>query len=93
MGDKPDDAEVFQMLGAMRAPAEDVATLDLGVLLVVGDADELCPPGAMRLVADRIPGANLQVIADAGHSPYFERPEKWAEIVGPFLRRHQGGRN
>jgi len=88
MGDKPDDAEVFAMLGAMRAPLGEVAVLDLPVLLVVGDADALCPPTAMRLVADQIPGADLKVIADAGHSPYFERPDEWNELVGTFLGRH-----
>ncbi len=88
MGDKPDDAEVFGMLGAMQAPLDQVALLDLPFLLVVGDDDSLCPPSAMRLVADQIPGADLQVIADAGHSPYFERPEEWTEFVGMFLRRH-----
>ena len=88
MGDKPDDAEVFSMLGAMQVPLDEVAVLDLPILLVVGDADALCPPSAMRLVADQIPGADLQVIADAGHSPYFERPEEWTELVGAFLRRH-----
>ncbi|HYA67276.1 MAG TPA: alpha/beta hydrolase [Acidimicrobiales bacterium] len=87
MGDKPDDAEVFAMLGAMKAPLEDVAALDLPVLLVVGENDALCPPSAMRLVAGQIPGADLRVIEDAGHSPYFERPEEWIELVGEFLRR------
>lgn len=85
MGDKPADAEVFRMLGEMRLPLDEVATLDLPVLLVVGEHDALCPPAAMRLVAGRIPGAGVEVVADAGHSPYFERPEDWAEIVGEFL--------
>lgn len=89
MGDKPADAEVFRMLGEMRLPLDAVGTLDLPVLLLVGEHDALCPPAAMRLVAGRIPGARLEVVADAGHSPYFERPEEWAGSVGAFLQ-HDG---
>lgn len=88
MGDKPDDSEVFGMLGAMRVPLDDVAGLELPVLLVVGEEDRLCPPAAMRHIAGLIPGAAFEVIAGAGHSPYFECPERWLAVVGSFLRRH-----
>ncbi len=85
LGDKPDDAEVFRMLTEMRVPPERLARIDVPVLLVVGADDRLCSPEAMSLVADQLPGAELHVIADAGHSPYFERPEEWTAVVGPFL--------
>jgi 3-oxoadipate enol-lactonase len=85
MGDKPPDDEVLAMLGAMRAPADQVERLELPVLLVVGDEDRLCPPEAMARMAERIPGAELRVIEGAGHSPYFERPERWSQVVGDFL--------
>jgi 3-oxoadipate enol-lactonase len=85
MGDKPPDEEVFGMLGSMQAPLDEVAKLDLPVLLVVGESDALCPPPAMRLVARELPRAELVVIEDAGHSPYFEQPERWRHVVGAFL--------
>jgi 3-oxoadipate enol-lactonase len=88
MGDKPDDSEVFGMLAAMRAPLDDLAAMAIPVLVVVGEEDELCPPAAVRLIAGRIPGAAFELVADAGHSPYFECPERWLAVVGPFLRRH-----
>ena len=91
MGDKPEDAAVLAMLGAMRTPLDEVERLDLPALLVVGDGDQLCPPAAMALIAKRIPGAELQVISGAGHSPYFERPERWSRVVGDFLARHSSG--
>ncbi|MDE3087143.1 MAG: alpha/beta hydrolase [Acidobacteriota bacterium] len=87
MGDKPDDTEVFAMLGAMRAPLDAVAAIEVPTLLVVGEEDELCPPEAMRHVAGRIPGASFEVVAGAGHSPYFECPEPWLAVVGAFLAR------
>ncbi len=85
LGDKPDDAEVLTMLAEMRVPPDRLGRIDFPVLLVVGADDLLCSPEAMSLVADQLPGAELHVIADAGHSPYFERPEEWTAIVGPFL--------
>jgi pimeloyl-ACP methyl ester carboxylesterase len=88
MGDKPEEEEIFAMLGAMQAPLEEVSAIALPVLLVVGEQDRLCPPSAMRHIADRIPGAGFETIPGAGHSPYFESPDRWLEIVGPFLRRH-----
>ncbi|HLX87739.1 MAG TPA: alpha/beta hydrolase [Acidimicrobiales bacterium] len=95
MGDKPDEKEVFGMLGGMRAPLDAVDAMALPVLFVVGEDDQLCPPDAMRHIAGRIPGATLKVLAGAGHSPYFEVPELWLEAVGPFLGAHaavhQGG--
>jgi 3-oxoadipate enol-lactonase len=87
MGDKPGDAEMLAMLGAMRAPIERVERLELPVLLVVGESDRLCPTAAMALIAERIPGAELHVIPGAGHSPYFEQPERWSRVVGDFLAR------
>lgn len=88
MGDKPDETEVFGMLASMRADLDDVSRIDFPVLLVVGEDDTLCPPAAMRHIAGRIPGATLEVVAEAGHSPYFEFPARWLSVVGPFLRRH-----
>jgi 3-oxoadipate enol-lactonase len=89
MGDKADDAEMLALIGAMRAPLDQVEQIGVPVLLVVGQADQLCPPAAMALIADRIPGAEFEVVAGAGHSPYFERPEEWSRIVGDFLGRHR----
>ena len=53
-------------------------------LVVVGEQDTpfLAPSRAM---ADAIPGAELVVLPDAGHSPQFEAPEAWWDAVSGFL--------
>ncbi len=86
MGDKPPDAEVFAMLGAMRFSAEQVASLAMPVHLVVGEDDGLCPPEAMALIAELIPGAHFTVLPGSGHSPYFEDATSWNRVVLEFLR-------
>lgn len=64
-------------LDALRA-------LDLPTLVVVGeqDADFLAPS---ERLAEAIPGAALEVISDAAHSPQFENTDRWWRVVSRFL--------
>jgi len=39
-------------------------------------------------MADVIPGAQLVVVPDAGHSPQFENPPAWFAAVDDFARVH-----
>ncbi len=55
-------------------------------LVVVGSLDAATPPALAREVAAGIPGANLVEIPGCGHCPPLEQPEKFLEIVEPFLR-------
>lgn len=61
-------------LGEVRAPT----------LVVVGSLD---PVGRERaaLVAHGIPGARLEVIEGAGHTPHLERPAAFRRLVVAFL--------
>jgi pimeloyl-ACP methyl ester carboxylesterase len=63
-------------------------TLTVPTLVLAADADLLAPPSLMRRLADRIPGSEFAVVADAGHSAHWERPEAWNQIVLEFLARH-----
>lgn len=62
----------------------DLATVRCPTLVLVGDQDaaflEPC-----RAMSDIIPGAQLIVIPDAGHSPQFENPEAWRAALVEFL--------
>ena len=66
-------------LDAMRAIA-------CPTLVVVGAEDEVFLPGAHAMVA-AIPGADLVVVPDAGHSPQFENPDAYFAAVDAFVRR------
>lgn len=55
--------------------------------LVVGFADDrVLPPHLAREVADAIPGARYEEVADAGHYGFLERPEAVNRLVVDFLR-------
>ena len=56
-------------------------------LVLVGDRDQITPPPLAREIADAIPGARLEAIADCGHLASLERPE----IVTAHLEAHLAG--
>ena len=55
-------------------------------LLVAGALDEKFGAIAQEM-AEALPDAQVQLIDDAGHAAHIERPEAFAELVLPFLRR------
>jgi pimeloyl-ACP methyl ester carboxylesterase len=101
----PDEAYLYQLLTSFGAPTPSTIAAALGnsrfddtdlvrlrapVLFVVGEDDVVFPPAIVQRAADRIPGARLVVIPDAGHSPYFERPEAWNDAVRAELAGDRG---
>jgi 2-succinyl-6-hydroxy-2,4-cyclohexadiene-1-carboxylate synthase len=60
--------------------------IECPTLVIVGEQDARFLDDARRIAAT-IPGADLVVVPDAGHSPQFENPEPWFAAVDGFLRR------
>lgn len=67
----------------------DLPNIRVPTLLVYGEDDTLTPPALGRSMAERIPGAEMVVIPDAGHLPNIEQPEAFNKAVLAFLRRHR----
>lgn len=65
-----------------------LAAWKMPVLVSTGMADLYTPPSMARLVQSRIPGAELGLTPDSGHSSYWERPHLWNEMVLDFIGRH-----
>jgi pimeloyl-ACP methyl ester carboxylesterase len=86
-GDKAPDEEVFGLLGSTRFTDHEVARVAAPVLFVVGADDVLCPPAVVRGLAARIPHAHVVELPGAGHSPYFETPDAWNDVVLGFLAK------
>jgi pimeloyl-ACP methyl ester carboxylesterase len=66
-----------------------LATLKLPVLVMGGGADLYMPPPLLRTYAAHIPGAELVVVPDAGHSLYWERPDLFNRALLDFLSKHR----
>lgn len=65
-----------------------LATLAVPVLVICGAADLATPPSVARLIAAKIPDAELVVAPEAGHSVYWEEPHLFNRAVLAFIARH-----
>jgi 3-oxoadipate enol-lactonase len=95
----PARAFLYQELSFLREPptvggsrqrhmtfgAESLAHLAFPVLFIVGTEDQIFPPAAIHQAATLLPHARVVEISHAGHSPYFEQPEEWNQVVMRFL--------
>jgi pimeloyl-ACP methyl ester carboxylesterase len=69
-----------------------LAGVAVPTLVIAGDSDLLAPPPVARLLAQTIPGSELKILPECGHSAYWERPDLFNSHVLEFLSRHAGGR-
>lgn len=62
-----------------------LAAVDVPTLVVWGESDRIVSPDYGRAYAQCIPGARFELIKEAGHFPYLERPEHFVQAVSTFL--------
>lgn len=55
-------------------------------LVVCGAEDEGTPPASNRRIAELVPGARFEEIADARHLPNVERPDAFNRVMTDWLR-------
>jgi pimeloyl-ACP methyl ester carboxylesterase len=58
--------------------------IDVPALIAVGDKDRITPPTATRHMAEKIPGARLLILEDAGHCAFLEEHEAFDAEVTAF---------
>ena len=80
----PDQLAVLRGLREVTHGDEALAACRIPTMFIVGTEDEIFPPATIADAAARVPGARVEQIADAGHSPYFEQPEAWNALVRGF---------
>jgi pimeloyl-ACP methyl ester carboxylesterase len=64
--------------------------LRVPTLVLHGSEDQMIDVGNARVLASRIPGAELAILEGAGHVYHSEQSERADEIVLDFVRRHRG---
>ena len=57
-------------------------------VFVVGEHDLFFPPSMAHEVAAYVPSATVADFADAGHSPYWEAPERFNALLADWLDRN-----
>lgn len=78
-------ADALMAMAARDDSVSILAQIDVPTLVVVGSEDAITPASETREWAVRIPGAQLAVIAGAGHLSNLERPETFDSILESFL--------
>ena len=63
------------------------AEVDAPTLFIVGEYDPIFPPPLIQTASEFVSGSEVTVVQDTGHSPYFERPALWNDIVAGFLQQ------
>jgi pimeloyl-ACP methyl ester carboxylesterase len=77
-----------QQRAAMQRPdsREQLAAIRLPVQVLCGAEDRVTPVSGNRYIADHIPGASLQALADTGHLLPLERPVEVCEFLRAWLQ-------
>lgn len=81
-----DKAALRRALGEWRdVGAEQLAGLQVPVLAIAGAEDVVIAPEAVRHFAAQLPNSRFELVAEAGHSVYFERPRAFNRLLDGFL--------
>lgn len=71
---------------ALRKPVYgELDRINVPTLVIVGADDKPTPPAKAKRIADRVPGARLEIVPDCGHSSTVEQPAAITELLSDFL--------
>ncbi len=87
-GPPPSAEELVAVVEALRDRPDDravLASLEVPVLVAVGDADPMIPVEAARALAESCPRGRLVVVEGAGHLVSLEQPEQFNRALAEFL--------
>jgi 3-oxoadipate enol-lactonase len=65
--------------------------ITMPTLVITGAKDVLIPARNSEILAERIPGAKLHIISNAGHAFFNEAPAEFLKEFVPFVRSHPIG--
>ncbi len=86
MNDVP--AALLTSMSAAQTQPSELEGFETPTLVISGDKDVLFPPDVLQNVAATIPGAQLELFDGAGHSTYFEQPDRFNAVVAAFIDKH-----
>ncbi len=69
---------------------EDLPRIKVPTLMVVGEEDVITPKNKAKRIAEKIPGAKLVLIPQAGHLCTVEEPAAVTAAIEEFLSAHSG---
>jgi len=84
----PPMAAVGRVLADARIEHAALDALGIPILVITASDDALFPAPLVTDSASRLINARVVEIGDAGHSPYFERPDEYNAALLGFLAEH-----
>jgi pimeloyl-ACP methyl ester carboxylesterase len=84
----PGLAALQRGMAARAGSTSTLAAIDVPVLLLGGENDAPSPPSELEGMARAIAGAELKIVARAGHFAAFEQPDEVGRLVREFLDKH-----
>ncbi len=78
-------AHALQALADRPDSSNDLPTINVPVLILVGEDDQLTPPDLAKSMHNKIPGSRLGIIKNAGHLSPLEQPERANTVIRTFL--------
>jgi pimeloyl-[acyl-carrier protein] methyl ester esterase len=67
-----------------------LSDISIPVLIIHGEEDHICPPGAAKFMAAHLPLAEMRLIPAAGHAPFISTPEIFNNELKRFIRTVHG---
>jgi pimeloyl-ACP methyl ester carboxylesterase len=85
---KPSTEAIQRSIDALLAhdTAARLSAITAPTLVLAGGLDMVTPPRYGRIVADSIPGARLEVLAEEAHQPFQEVPDLFNAQLDAFWR-------
>ena len=97
---RPDMAFLFRQMGTFNTakmqdltnPNSDgptvaeLAAAPFPLLLLAGEKDAVLSPATVRRAGELLPNARVEVVTDAPHSMYWERPDLFNDAIRRFLK-------
>jgi pimeloyl-ACP methyl ester carboxylesterase len=62
-------------------------TITVPTLVIAGDRDRLTPLSSAKAIVAEIPGAQLEIFPNTGHTPMIERHERFNKLLTEFVAR------
>jgi len=64
---------------------DEIDRITAPTLVIVGADDTPTPPDKARRIAERVPGAQLEIVPNCGHSSTVEQPKAISDLLVHFL--------
>ena len=85
--DKEAVAQASVAMAGRPDSMQELATIDVPTAVIVGESDAITPLAQSKTMYERVAGATLSVIPDAGHLSNLEAPEAFERALRDWLRR------